>query len=90
MHELDTHDETLLTVQEVSRWIRVAPDTVRRWATRGTIPALRVGGRVLFSHAAILAWLRARARPDQAILGQDTPRSRFDELQQANSRRQWR
>jgi excisionase family DNA binding protein len=61
MHELDAYDESLVTVAEMALWLRVSVDTIRRWAIRGTLPALRVGGRIMFHRQTVLAWLRARA-----------------------------
>ncbi len=35
----------LLTVSEVAAWLKVHPNTVRRWSQRGLIKAYRVGPR---------------------------------------------
>ena len=35
----------LLTIAEVAAWLKVHPNTVRRWSQRGLIKAYRVGPR---------------------------------------------
>ena len=35
----------LLTVAEVAAWLKVHPNTIRRWAKRGLINAYRIGPR---------------------------------------------
>ena len=35
----------LLTVAEVAAWLKVHPNTVRRWAQRGFLKAYRIGPR---------------------------------------------
>ncbi len=42
-HELDP--SLLLTVGQASEVLNLHPNTVRRWADNGTIPAVRVGPR---------------------------------------------
>lgn len=37
----------LLTRQELSKQLRIKPDTVSDWVRRGLIPVIRVNGRVL-------------------------------------------
>ena len=35
----------LLTVSEVAAWLRVHPNTIRRWCERGIIKTYRIGPR---------------------------------------------
>jgi PTS system nitrogen regulatory IIA component len=37
--------EAWLTTQEAARYLRVHPETVRRWAREGLIPAAKLGRR---------------------------------------------
>ena len=52
-----------LTAREVAARLRVNVATVRNWTRRRQIPCVRVGGRVIFSSAALDEWLRRRTRP---------------------------
>jgi nitrogen PTS system EIIA component len=38
-------DEEWLTTEEAARVLRVHPETMRRWAREGTIPAAKLGNR---------------------------------------------
>ena len=35
----------LMTVTEVAAWLKVHPNTIRRWAQRGLINSYRIGSR---------------------------------------------
>ncbi|MCK4873827.1 MAG: helix-turn-helix domain-containing protein [Phycisphaerales bacterium] len=49
----------LLTVQELATELSVQPETVRRWARDGRIPALRVSGKTIrFDLEDVCAMLR--------------------------------
>ena len=47
----------VMTVREVAAFLRLDRKTVYDAATRGELPARRVGRRVLISRAALVAWL---------------------------------
>jgi excisionase family DNA binding protein len=50
----------LLTARELGKRFRVAPDTVREWARRGSIPTVRLSRKVIrFDLQAVLAALSA-------------------------------
>jgi len=53
----------LLTVEEASTLLKVAPKTLRNWVTLRTIPFVRVGGCLRFDGHALKEWLEARAVP---------------------------
>jgi excisionase family DNA binding protein len=36
-------DSPLLTIEEYARFVRVSPQTVRRWARNGELPAVKAG-----------------------------------------------
>ena len=41
------HTKELLTAEELADRLRVRPETVRTWARRGTIPAVRLSPKVI-------------------------------------------
>ncbi len=52
----------LLTDREVALVLAVQPDTVRRWAARGQLPSIRLGGRLLrFRTEDVERWIAERA-----------------------------
>lgn len=52
-------DRNLLTADELGDQLRVRPSTVRRWASDGLIPCLRISGRVVrFELQEVLVALR--------------------------------
>jgi excisionase family DNA binding protein len=48
-----TETEPLLTVEEVARYLRLEPETVRAMARRGELPALKVGRVWRFSKSSL-------------------------------------
>jgi len=50
--------EPLLTVEEVARYLRLQPGTVRGMARRGGLPVVKVGRRWRFKRSLIESWLR--------------------------------
>jgi excisionase family DNA binding protein len=49
--------DTVLTVQEVSRYLRLAPSTVYKLAKEGKLPGRKVGGTWRFSRKGLNEWL---------------------------------
>lgn len=44
--KIDIHNlPDLLTVREVAELLRVSPLTIKRWGTRGKLPAIRINSR---------------------------------------------
>ena len=53
----------LLTADEIAERLRLRPRTIRQWARRGLIPAVRLSPKVVrFKLAAVVAAMRGRAR----------------------------
>lgn len=52
----------VMTVREVAAFLRLDRKTIYDAATRGELPARRVGRRVLVSRAALVAWLASGGR----------------------------
>jgi excisionase family DNA binding protein len=64
----------LLTVEEVSDILRCSSKTIYRRVAKGELPAIRNGGRFLFTESEILAQFQARmVRPNLAA-----PKTAFD------------
>ncbi|MGH9889433.1 MAG: helix-turn-helix domain-containing protein [bacterium] len=58
---LTEHD--CLNASELARYLRVNRKTVYEYAGSGVIPCRRLGRRLLFSRAAIAAWLARQSTP---------------------------
>ena len=53
----------LLTADEIAERLRLRPRTIRQWARRGLIPAVRLSPKVVrFELAPVVAAMRGRAR----------------------------
>ena len=55
-------EETMLTVQEVAKILRVSDSTIRRWIAEGKIKGLKFGGQWRFKSAEISQWLETKKR----------------------------
>jgi excisionase family DNA binding protein len=56
--------QRLISVVDLSKLLGVSRSTVYRWAEHRMLPALKLGGRLLFEPSAIEAWLRKQRRAD--------------------------
>lgn len=72
MERLDILKGNVLTVQEVSSYLRVHPSTIYRMLKRHQIPAFRVGSDWRFTVEAIDQW---RERAEAGIFKPETPRA---------------
>ena len=54
---VDDNDEAVMTVSEVSEFLRLGESTVYRLAKEGKIPARKVGGMWRFSREGLNEWL---------------------------------
>lgn len=66
MEHVETVRTRVLTVQEVSRYLRVHPSTIYRMLKKNQLPAFRVGSDWRFTVEAIDKW---RAEAEQGALG---------------------
>lgn len=48
---------SLLTTQEAAAYLRIHPETLRRWVAAGLIPCVRVGRTIRFRREALDAWI---------------------------------
>jgi excisionase family DNA binding protein len=55
--------ERLLTFSDIAARFQVTPTTVRRWASRGAIPTVRVQGVVRVESSAVDSLLRRAREP---------------------------
>jgi excisionase family DNA binding protein len=53
--------EPLLTVVEVAGLLRLQPSTVRAYSERGSLPHVRIGGRLRFRAADVARWIDQRS-----------------------------
>lgn len=53
----------ILTVKELAAHLRVHPNTIYRYAKRGTIPCFRVGDEWRFNYEVIERWLQEQKEP---------------------------
>jgi excisionase family DNA binding protein len=49
----------MLTVKELSGWLKIKPSTLYLWATEGKIPCRRIHSLVRFEQEAIKRWLES-------------------------------
>lgn len=55
----------VMTVEQAAQYLQLKPDTVRRGARTGKIPAARVCGRWRFLQDELDAWLRSGGSSDE-------------------------
>ena len=58
-----TTTPTYLTVEEAADYLRVQPDTLRRWQKEGKIDYYKMPNGPLFSHAFLDKFMAQRASP---------------------------
>jgi len=56
------HMETFVTVEEISKILRLMPDTVRKKCRERAIPCYKVGGVYKFKLSEIDEWLESKRR----------------------------
>jgi excisionase family DNA binding protein len=49
----------LLTIKDLSAWLKIKPSTLYLWASQGKIPCRRIHGLIRFEREAILNWIEA-------------------------------
>lgn len=56
-HSANASEHDCMNANELARYLRVNRKTVYEYAGNGVIPCRRLGRRLLFSRAAVVAWL---------------------------------
>ena len=51
--EFQNSDDSLLTYNEVSKWLRVSKVTLQSWKNKGILPFSRIGSRVYFKKSEV-------------------------------------
>ena len=59
----------LLSLPETAARLSLSIRTVRRWATEGRFPIVRLGGRILVDPDELETWIRDRSIPANALEG---------------------
>ena len=54
-------EDTLMTVKELARYLKVNPWSIYTWANRGDIPAVRMMGQWRFKRREIDRWLKSHS-----------------------------
>ncbi len=49
----------MLTIKDVSIWLKIKPSTLYLWAAQGKIPCQRIHGLIRFERDVICEWLRS-------------------------------
>jgi excisionase family DNA binding protein len=62
-------DEDILTLQELSAYLKIAEKTLYGYAQKGTIPGIKIGSAWRFRKADIDAWLEERRRLTETSRG---------------------
>ena len=60
-------DESLLTAEEISRYLRVHKETIYRWVTRRQIPFVMLPRGLRFRKEAVDQWLAKRSSTGRAV-----------------------
>lgn len=58
----------LLTLDELSEFLKIKPKTIRQWVYQGRIPSLKINGLLRFGNQDIEVWLHKQRRNGQACL----------------------
>ena len=61
-----SHDNEILTLEEVARYLRLTPQTIYKWAQEKRIPAAKLGKEWRFRKSIVDRWL------DEQILGNES------------------
>ena len=59
--------EPLLTVDELSAWLRLAPQTIRNYVSAKRIPTVKLGRRCLFDPAEVRRWIEANTQRERDL-----------------------
>jgi len=59
--------EPLLTVEELSAWLRLAPQTIRNYVSAKRIPTVKLGRRCLFDPREIERWIEANSQRERDL-----------------------
>jgi len=61
-----SHDNEILTLEEVARYLRLTPQTIYKWAQEKRIPAAKLGKEWRFRKSIVDRWLDEQILRDQS------------------------
>jgi len=61
-----SHDNEILTIEEVARYLRLTPQTIYKWAQERRIPAAKLGKEWRFRKSIVDRWLDEQILRDQS------------------------
>lgn len=67
-------DDEMLTIEELAAYLKLRPQTIYKWAQRGTLPGAKLGKEWRFRRSAIERWIDGHTQgceTDGAALGSD-------------------
>ena len=62
--------ERLYSLEEAADYLRLSPETLRKWARVGRIGFSKIGDRTIFSESDILSVINRRERPEPRSLSE--------------------
>ncbi|MCB0695542.1 MAG: helix-turn-helix domain-containing protein [Saprospiraceae bacterium] len=68
----DQEPDMVMTVKEVSEFLRIAESTVYRLVQEGEMPGRKVGGMWRFSRKSIETWLSTSTQPNYDDISKET------------------
>ncbi|OVE82632.1 hypothetical protein BVY03_00545 [bacterium K02(2017)] len=57
--------EVLLTLKEISEWLKISPQTLYKMLERGELPAIKINNKWRFEKKKIQEWLHTQRLPKQ-------------------------
>lgn len=61
---MDKHKESVLTIDDLSAYLKIAKSTLYKLAQEGKLPGQKVGRHWRFHREAVDEWLKRRAGPN--------------------------
>ncbi len=58
----------LLTIKDLSTWLKIKPSTLYLWTAQGKIPCQKIHGLIRFDRDKVLAWLQSFDRKSASSL----------------------
>jgi hypothetical protein len=79
-----------LDAQQTAALLRLSVTTMARWRTQGLGPPyLKVGGRVLYDHAVVIAWANGQCRQSTSEHRREHPATATTELRSTEWHRKY-
>lgn len=59
--EVQSTLESFITIEELSGWLKVQPNTIRQWIGSDKIPSFKIAGKRLFDPNEIRKWIKRKS-----------------------------